>query len=82
MEEWDGHRGHVTPADYDRDRYKVLFTRPRTHEPEASGRAIVETAWGRETLTLALVDRAAASVTSVRTPPTQVLWGDIPTPLF
>ena len=74
--------GHVTPADFDRDRYKVLVTRPRTHRPEARGRDIVRTAYGRDPLFRVHVDLAAGAVLSVEAPPSHVVWGDIPTPLF
>jgi len=74
--------GHRTPGDFDRARFKVLFTRARTHAPEASGRDIVRRAYGREPLTLARVDVAARAVTSIEVPPPHVVWGDIPTPMF
>ncbi len=75
-------RGHVHPPDFDRDRYKVLFTRARTHHPGSRGREIVERAYGRDPLVVARVDLGEERITAVETPPPHVLWGDIPTPLF
>lgn len=74
--------GHVTPATFDRTRYKVLFTRPLTHATDPTGRAIVSTAWGREPLVLVHVDLEHPAVTGVEEPPEHVHWGDIPTPMF
>jgi protein-S-isoprenylcysteine O-methyltransferase Ste14 len=74
--------GHHTPADFDRRYYKLLFTRARTHAAEARGKAIVKTAYGLEPILLVRVDIAAAKVRGIETPPSHVLWGDIPTPLF
>jgi protein-S-isoprenylcysteine O-methyltransferase Ste14 len=74
--------GHHLPADFDRTRYKALFSRPRTHDPAAAGIDIVRSAYGLDTIVLARVNVAAGEVTSVETPPAHVYWGDIPTPLF
>ncbi len=78
----DKRSGHITPADFDRTRYKVLITQPRTHRPDASGRDIVRSAYGREALFRVHVDLAGAQVIAVEAPPSHVVWGDIPTPLF
>ena len=76
--------GHRTPRDFVRNFYKVLFTRVITHAPEATGRDILLTAWGRMPLVLAHVDIDAedgkGGVLSVSEPPGTVRWGDIPTP--
>jgi protein-S-isoprenylcysteine O-methyltransferase Ste14 len=78
----DKRSGHITPADFDRDRYKVLITRPRTHRRDAVGRGIVRSAYGRDPLFRVHVDLAGGEVIAVETPPSHVVWGDIPTPLF
>jgi hypothetical protein len=77
-----GHGGHTRPADFERGRYRVLFTRTRTHHPESTGPAIVRSAYGREPLVVATVDTGARQVTGIAAPPPHVRWGDIPTPLF
>jgi hypothetical protein len=74
--------GHHQAAGFDRRYYKVLFTRPRTHVPGASGREIVLNAYGRDPIVVARVDISGPTVTTVETPPAHVRWGDIPTPMF
>ena len=81
-ERWQGQDGHVTPADFDRSRLKVLFTRPRTHATAPRGVDIVRRAYGRAPLVLVHVDADARTVLAIETPPKHVLWGDIPTPMF
>ncbi len=82
MESVEHAGGHLTPADFDRRLYKVLFTRVRTHDPGATGPEIVRRAYGREPLLLVHVNTETGSVTGVETPPPHVRWGDIPTPMF
>jgi len=74
--------GHHVPADFDRRLYKVLFTKVRTHHPDATGEAIVRKAYGRDPILLVRVDTGQRRITSIETPPPHVRWGDIPTPLF
>jgi protein-S-isoprenylcysteine O-methyltransferase Ste14 len=73
--------GHVTPADFDRNLYKVLFTRVRTHDTEVRGKDIVKAAYGRDPIALAPVNNETGEV-RLDTPPGHVVWGDVPTPLF
>lgn len=75
-------RGHYVPFDFDRTRYRVLFTRARTHDPHARGEAIVKRAYGREPLVVVRVNTRSGEITGIDTPPTHVRWGDISTPLF
>lgn len=70
------------PRDFDRNRFKVLFARPRSHDGEAEGAKIVTTAHGLDPIAVAHVDREAGRATAVDDPPRHVRWGDIPTPLF
>lgn len=74
--------GHRTPADFDRTRFKVLFTRARTHRPEATGAEIIKSAYGKEPLVVVHLNLAEKRVTAVEKPPPHVRWGDIPTPIF
>jgi hypothetical protein len=69
-------------ADFDRSRYKLLFARARSHDPAATGRDIVKTAYGLDPIILARVDITTRKVTAVESPPAHVRWGDIPTPMF
>lgn len=74
--------GHYTPADFDSQRFKLLFTRVKSHAPSPSGRRLITRTYGRDPLLLAEVDLEARKVTAVSEPPPHVIWGDIPTPLF
>jgi protein-S-isoprenylcysteine O-methyltransferase Ste14 len=69
-------------AEFVRSRYKLLFARARSHDPEATGPEIVKAAYGLDPIVVARVDTAARRVTAVETPPAHVYWGDIPTPTF
>ena len=69
-------------ADFDRSRYKLLFARPRSHDPTATGPDIVKAAYCLDPIIVARVDIVAGRVTGVETPPAHVRWGDIPTPTF
>ncbi len=72
--------GHHT-GEFDRDLYKVLFTRARLHG-EATGRRIVTRAHGRDPILIVRVDIAAGQVIGTSEPPDHVIWGDIPTPMI
>ena len=72
--------GHRTGA-FDRNLYKVLFTRARLHA-DATGRDIVTRAHGREPILIVHVDLASDSVVRTSEPPDHVIWGDIPTPMI
>jgi protein-S-isoprenylcysteine O-methyltransferase Ste14 len=76
------HRGHHVPFDFDPARYRVLFTRVRSHAPDAGGAAIVKKAYGREPIVVVRVNIQTGAITGIETPPPHVLWGDISTPLF
>ncbi len=75
-------RGHHVPFDFDRTRYRVLFTRVRSHDPDAKGEVIVKRAYGREPIVVVRVNTQTGAITGIDTPPPHVLWGDISTPLF
>lgn len=72
--------GHATP-EFDRARFKVLFTRARLHAP-ATGKDIVKKAYGRDPILIVHVDVSTESVLGTSEPPAHVVWGDIPTPMF
>lgn len=76
------HGGHDTPEDFDRRCYKVLFSRVRSHEAHATGKAIVRSAYGLEPLRLVEVNIETGAITAAASPPAHVRWGDISTPLF
>jgi len=60
----------------------VLFTRARSHDPDARGEAIVKRAYGREPLVVVRVNTKSDEITGIDNPPAHVRWGDISTPLF
>ncbi len=75
--------GHRTPAEFDRRRYRVLFTKVRTHDPAAGGKQILAGAYGRDPIILVNVDLETEQVGSRELAARHNLrWGDIPTPLF
>jgi protein-S-isoprenylcysteine O-methyltransferase Ste14 len=74
--------GHSTPIEFDRGRFKVLFTRARTHLDSAMGRNIVRWSYGHDPVTIVWIDMKASQVLRHEEPPRHVIWGDIPTPLF
>jgi len=76
------HRGHYTPEDFDRNKYKVLFTKAIPDQAHAEGEEIVKSAYSRDPLVVAVVDTTQSKVTATRIPPRHVGWGDIPTPMF
>src|SRR5262245_47228346 len=75
-------RGHYVPVDFDRTRYRVLFTRTRSHDLGARREAIVKRAYGREPLVVVRVNTRSGEITGIDSPPAHVRWGDISTPLF
>ena len=75
--------GHHTPAGFDRQLYRVLFTQARTHEETVTGREIIKRAYGRDPIILAHVNIGTEQVIGIEpAAPHNVRWGDIPTPLF
>ena len=76
------HGGHHVPQDFDRRYYKLLFTKPRTHTPEATAGNIIKSAYGRDPIVLVKVDILSSKLIGIETPPSHVYWGDIPTPMF
>jgi len=78
-----GIAGHHQPEDFNRDRYKILFTkaRLRTDQP-VSGADIIKNTVARVPAVVVKVDKSKSEVIGIETPPPHVRWGDIPTPLF
>lgn len=73
--------GHRAPEPESRI-YRVLFTHPRLHAEDASGRAILTRAYGHEPIAIIRVDLESESILAREEVPDHVIWGDIPTPLF
>src|SRR5262249_41283133 len=68
-------RGHYVPVDFDPTRYRVLFTRARSHDPDPSGAAIVKRAYGRTPIVVVRVNTQTGAITGIEIPPPHVLGG-------
>ena len=68
-------------SDFDRTRYRLLFTRARSHDPGATGPKIVKGAYALDPIAVARVDTAAGRVTIERLP-AHIRWSDIPIPIY
>src|SRR5262249_56884833 len=66
-------RGHYVPVDFDPTRYRVLFTRARSHDPDPSGAAIVKRAYGRTPIVVVRVNTQTGAITGIEIPPPHVL---------
>jgi protein-S-isoprenylcysteine O-methyltransferase Ste14 len=75
--------GHHQPKPFDRNQYKILFTKAKLFgNGEITGDEIITKTFAREPIVVAKIDMAKGEVVAVETPPAHVLWGDIQTPLF
>ncbi|MGH7454726.1 MAG: methyltransferase family protein [bacterium] len=75
--------GHHQPKPFDRNQYKILFTKAKLFgNGEITGDEIITKTFAREPIVVAKIDMAKGEVVAVETPPAHVLWGDIRTPLF
>jgi protein-S-isoprenylcysteine O-methyltransferase Ste14 len=80
--DWRRLGGHHTPADFDRQSYKVLFTRALSYALDARGRDIVKHAYARDALFVVRVNTDTRQVSGLEAPAAQLIWGNIPTPMF
>jgi protein-S-isoprenylcysteine O-methyltransferase Ste14 len=75
--------GHHQPKPFDRNQYKILFTKAKLFgKGEITGNEIITKTFAREPIVVAKINMAKGEVVAVETPPAHVLWGDIRTPLF
>lgn len=79
----EGMQGHHQPKPFNRDEYKVLFTKAQllTTTPIADADIIKNTV-GREALIVVKINKASGEILGIEQPPAHVRWGNIPTPLF
>jgi protein-S-isoprenylcysteine O-methyltransferase Ste14 len=79
----EGVHGHHQPKSFNRDEYKVLFTKAKltTGKPIADEDIIKKTV-AREPLIVVKVNKASGEILGIAQPPAHVRWGNIPTPLF
>ncbi len=84
----EGVHGHHQPGDFNRDEYKVLFTKAGLHTCSSAacdavtGANIIKRTFKRTPVLVVKLNRATGEVLGVEMPPPHVRWGDIPTPLF
>lgn len=79
----EGVHGHYQPQLFNRDEYKVLFTKAQlsTEAPIVS-EDIVKRTVAREPIVVVKLNTASGEILGIEQPPTHVRWGNIPTPLF
>jgi len=79
----EGVHGHHQPKSFNRDEYKVLFTKAQlsTAGPIADEDIIKKTV-AREPLIVVKINKASGEILGIEQPPAYVRWGNIPTPLF
>ena len=77
----EGKEGHIQPAEFNKNEYKVLFTKAITHA-DVNDVDIVRKAYKRIPIIVVQVNLQLGKVIGINEPPPHVVWGDIPTPLF
>ena len=87
----EGVYGHHQPDKFNRDEFKVLFTKARLFRwgpvpgltcNLVTGPDIIKRTFGRVPIIVVKLNVATREILGVETPPSHVRWGDIPTPLF
>ncbi|MBF0224415.1 MAG: isoprenylcysteine carboxylmethyltransferase family protein [Desulfobacterales bacterium] len=75
--------GHYQPENYNKNQYKIIFTQAKTlSKSPAENEGIIKDTSARLAVLEVSVDTATGTVTQIQTPPKNVRWGDIPTPLI
>ena len=79
----EGIHGHHHPDHYNTNLYKIIFNQAelKTHI-EVEGKALILNTVKRHPIIEVTVDVAQHRATTVENPTANVIWGDIPTPLF
>jgi protein-S-isoprenylcysteine O-methyltransferase Ste14 len=78
-----GARGHHQPKSFNRDEYKILFTKAKlSTDGSVSDADIIKKTVARAPIVVVKVNKASGEILGIETPPPHVRWGDIPTPLF
>jgi hypothetical protein len=76
-------RGHHQPKSFNRDEYKILFTKAKLSTVDSVSDAdIIKKTVARMPIVVVKVNKANGEILEMETPPPHVRWGDIPTPLF
>jgi hypothetical protein len=79
----ESEEGHIHPDNISREVFKILFTKAQVYSKEnMTAREILKKTYRREPILLVKVDIQTKKIISEEKTPDQVIWGDIPTPLF
>lgn len=79
----EGVHGHHQPKSFNRDEYKVLFTKAKLTTAKAvADEDIIKKTVAREPLIVVKLNKATGEILGIEQPPAHVRWGNIPTPLF
>ena len=79
----EGIKGHNNPENYDKNSYKIIFTKADIeNDEEVEGKELILQTVKRTPLVEVKVDLAQNKVIAIENPAATVRWGDIPTPLF
>ncbi len=79
----NGNHDHLFPADYDRNKYKIIFTKAtlRTNKL-VFGLDIISNTIQRSAVGEVWIDLVTNKVTAIKAPPSQIMYDNIPVPLF
>jgi len=80
----EGPRGHYTPEDYDKNLYKIAFTRAEFSESNtnAEGGDVLSKAFRRVPIVEVWIDLSSGRVVEVKSPPASVRYEGIPVPIY
>jgi hypothetical protein len=76
--------GHYTPENYNKNLYKIAFTRAEfsASNQNAEGRDILTKAFRRTPVTEAWIDLSSGRVIEVLSPPADIRYEGIPVPIY
>ena len=79
----EGARGHYSPAAYDRNLYKIVFTRAdlRT-EQDVKGKELILSTIGRTPVVEVWVDLSKNKVVGIKNPPATAKYENVPVPIY
>jgi protein-S-isoprenylcysteine O-methyltransferase Ste14 len=79
-----GVQGHYTPEGYDKNLYKIVFTRAEFSKSNINpeGREILSKALSREPVAEAWVDISNGQIIEVKNPPVSMMYEGIPVPMY
>ena len=78
-----GARGHNSPANYNPNEYKIIFTQAEFNEGvDAEGKEILANAIDREGLLEVWVDLSQSQVTKIMDAPATPMYENMPVPLY